>query len=306
MTDHVSVSTAVTENLDELTVEFGTSADGFSVARVGDNAFAMLPGRSGTHFLATGWRITRPLAEWRRSDFYGHSGRLADEAEFRAKVLENAEHQREKRRLGRVGMGSSASTPWGGAQSATVYAEGVVEYATASHGGFHLTPERNAAVHPTLRSEGGWYEEDCGWAAVAITFPDLFTAFEKRCAETTLKDCFPDAWEAIFEAVLGLGDSYEKDRRAFAAAHAADWVVISAIRSSHHAPMVEVVATLGGRRDPRAEERRFLVPSTEYEVDRPFGFVVDPARHTICNGGCDAARDGVASVVGRSTEGREP
>ena len=306
MTDHVSVSTAVTENLDELTVEFGTSADGFSVARVGDNAFAMLPGRSGTHFLATGWRITRPLAEWRRSDFYGHSGRLADEAEFRAKVLENAEHQREKRRLGRVQMRSSANTPWGGAQGATVYAEGIVEYATASHGGFHLSLERNAAVHPTLRSEGGWYEEDCGWAAVAITFPDLFTAFERRCAETTLKDWFPDACEAILGTALGPGDSYEKDRRAFAAAHAVDWVVISAIRSADHAHMVEVVATLGGRRDPRAEERRFLVPSTEYEVDRPFGFVVDPARHAVCDGGCDAARDGAASFVGRSTERRGP
>ena len=86
----------------------------------------------------------------------------------------------------------------------------------------------------------------------------------------------------------------------------ADWVVISAIRSSHHAPMVEVVATLGGRRDPRAEERRFLVPSTEYEAERPFGFVVDSARHAACDGGCDAACDGVASFVGRSTEGRGP
>lgn len=306
MNDHVSVSTAVTENPEELIVEFGTSGDGFPVARGGDNAFAMLPGRGGTYFLATGWRIGRPLAEWRRSDLYGYSGRLADEAEFRAKVLENAEHQREKRRLGRVQMRSSANTPWGGAQSATVYAEGIVEYSTASHGGFHLTPERNAAVHPTLRSEGGWYEEDCRWAAVAITFPDLFTAFERGCAETTLKDWLPDAWEAIFDAVLGPGDSYQKDRRAFAAAHEDDWVVISAIRSADHAPLIEVVATRGGRRDPRAEERRFLVPSIEYEVERLFGFVVDPARHAICNGGCDAARDGGESFVGRSPERRGP
>jgi len=306
MNDQLPVTTAVAEVDEGQVVEFGVSMDGLPVARVGDNAFAMLPGRGGTHFQASGWRITRPLAEWRRSDFYGHSGRLAGEAEFRAKVLENAEHQREKRRLDRVQVRSSASTPWGGAQSATAYAEGIVEYATASHGGFHLSPERNAAVHPTLRSEGGWYEEDCGWAAVAITFPDLFTAFEQRCAETTLKDWFPDAWEVIFEAVLGPGDSYEKDRHAFAAAHVADWVVISAIRSADHAHMIEVVATLGGRRDPHAEERRFLVPTVEYEADRRFGFVVDPVRHAICNGGCDAARDGVTSFVGRSTEGRGP
>lgn len=306
MNDQFPVTMAIAEVDEGPVAEFGVSMDGFPVARVGDYAFAMLPGRGGTHFLASGWRIARPLAEWKRPDFYGHSGRLADEADFRAKVQENAEHQREKRRLGRAQMRSSANTPWGGAQSATAYAEGIVEYATASHGGFHLSPERNAAVHPTLRSEGGWYEEDCGWAAVAITFPYLFTAFERRCAETTLKDWFPDAWETVFGTVLGPGDSYEKDRRAFAAAHVADWVVISAIRSSHHAHMVEVVATLGGRRDPRAEELWFLVPSTEYEAERPFGFVVDPGRHAACDGGCDAACDGVASFVGRSTEGRGP
>lgn len=306
MTDDVSVSTVVAEVDEGPVAEFGISMEGFPVARVGDNAFAMLPGRRGTHFLATGWRIASPIPAWKRSDFYGHSGRLADEAEFRAKVLENAEHQCEKHRLGRAQMRSSANTPWGGAQCATVYAEGIIEYATASHGGFHLSPERNAAVHPTLRSEGGWYEEDCGWAAVAITFPGLFTAFERRCAETTLKDWFPDAWEAISEAVLGPGDSYLKDRRAFAITHADDWVVISATRSADYAHVVEVVAMLGGRRDPCAEERRFLVPAAEYEADRPFGFVVDPRRHAVCNGGCDAARDGVARFVGRSAEGRGP
>ena len=48
-------------------VLFGRSHDGFPVALVGDNAFAMVPGKDGRHYLATGWRIARPLDEWTRS-----------------------------------------------------------------------------------------------------------------------------------------------------------------------------------------------------------------------------------------------
>ncbi len=127
-------------------VEFGRNGDGYLVARVGDAAFAMLPGRDARHYLATGWRINRPIAEWKRSDFYGHSGELADEAAFRTKVVENAEHQRDKRALGRRDTGSNANTPWGPSQGATVYAEGVVCHSTAGHGGFHLSAERNRKV----------------------------------------------------------------------------------------------------------------------------------------------------------------
>jgi len=76
-------------------VEFGRSTEGFPVARVGDSAFGMLPARDRRQYLATGWRIPRPLTEWRRSDFYGHSGELADQAACRAKVLWQAERQRE-------------------------------------------------------------------------------------------------------------------------------------------------------------------------------------------------------------------
>ena len=75
-------------------VSFGRSADGFPVARLHDTAFAMLPGRNGRHYLGLGGKIARPLAEWRRSDFYGQSGELVDEVAFRARVIENAEGAR--------------------------------------------------------------------------------------------------------------------------------------------------------------------------------------------------------------------
>ncbi len=261
-------------------VEFGRSADGFAVARVAENALAMLPGRDGGHYLAYGWKIGRPIAEWRRSDFYGHSGDLADENAFRAKVAENAEHQRERKALGRVEEYSRAHTPWGASQGATIYAEGIVAHSTAGHGGFKLSAERNRQVHPMLRSRGGWYEEDAEWAIVALTFPHLFTSYERRGAERTIKDSWPDAWEAIFGTILQPGESYEKDRRAFETAHAADWIVISAITSDRRKGFVECVATLGGKRGHAVEERRFIVPSDEYNVGR-FGFVIDPERHAV-------------------------
>ena len=209
-------------------VSFGRSADGLLVALVGDTAFAMAPARDGRHYLVTAWRISRLMGEWTRGDFYGHAGELADEAVFRARVLESAEHQRERKMLGRVEVHSHAHTPWGASQDATVYAEGVTSHSTAGHGGFKLSAERNRKVHPTLRSKGGWYEEDAEWAIVAITFPHLFTAFERRCAERTVKDSWPDAWEMISCTVLAPGESYEKDRRSFELTHANDWIVISA------------------------------------------------------------------------------
>lgn len=262
---------------------FGRSTEGFPVARVGDSAFGMLPARDRRHHLAKGWKILRPIAEWRRSDFYGHSGELADEAAFRAKVLEQAEHLRETRSLGRRDVHSRVQTPWGVSQGATVYTDGIESHSTAGHGGFKLSAERNRKVHALLRAEVGWYGEDCAWAIVAITFPDLFTGFERRCAERSVKDSWPDEWETIFGVLLEPGESYEKDRRAFHEAHAGDWIVVSAVASEHHKGFVECVATPGGRRGAGTEERRFLVPADEYDVGR-FGFVIDPSRHAVYAG----------------------
>jgi len=224
---------------------FGHSADGMPVALVGDDAYAMAPRRDGGYYLVTGWRIARPMAEWTRAVFYGHGGDLADESAFRAMVLEQAQHHRERQHLGRRDIPGGASTPWGRSQGGTLYAEGVVAHSAAGHGGFRLSAERNSKVLPMLRDEGGWYEEDACWAIVAITFPDLFTALERR--------------------------------------HANDWIVVSAITSEQQKGFVECIATPGGKRGVGSEERRFLVPADEYEIGR-FGFVIDPDRHAVYPG----------------------
>jgi hypothetical protein len=169
-------------------VEFATSADGMHVARIDDLVLAMVTSPSGFAFLASAVAVRRPLAELTRADFFGHDGRVANEAEFRMRVAETAGHKHDLAKLSRVQTRMSASTPWGGSQMAVVYAEGVVAHSTAGHGGFHLSADRNAKVHPLLRKHTPWYEEDCEWAVVAITFPGLFTGYERSLADKTIRN----------------------------------------------------------------------------------------------------------------------
>lgn len=265
-------------------VEFGESADGFPVARIGDILLALVSSSTGDRFIASAWRLTKPLSDLRREDFYGHDGRVDNEAAFRLRVIETGEHIRELGTLSRVQTRMSASTPWGSSQLAIIHAEGIVCHSTAGHGGFHLSSDRNGKVDPLVRSAGGWYEEDAEWAIVALTFPDLFTGYERRCADETVRNTWPELWERAHRRTLGPGESLSRDRAAFDQAHVEDWVVISAIHSKQHAEMTEVVARKGGARGHEPEERRFLVPQSEYAARAPFGFVVDPVKHALYEG----------------------
>ena len=74
-------------------------------------------------------------------------------------------------------------TPWGPAQSVRAIGQGVFRVDTAGHGGYfvpasllyRIPPEQQAWAAGWSGSEH-WYEEDCCWAAVAVAFPELFTA----------------------------------------------------------------------------------------------------------------------------------
>jgi hypothetical protein len=277
-----------------ITPEFGTTADGFPVARIGETLLALLSTRDGSFFLASAWRNFKPLEELRRDHFYGHDGRVENEAAFRDRVFETSGHMSELAGLARVQTQIAASTPWGGSQFATVYADGVIKHSTAGHGGFHLSSDRNRQVDSTLRTEGGWYEEDAEWAVVAATFPALFTTYERRCADETIQNSWPEFWEQIHGRTLGPGESLAKDRSEFDRLHAGDWVVISAIQSRHHAGMTEVIATIGGCREHRRDERRFLIPQAEYAARSHLGFVIDLEPH--------AVHDGASSLIGRQAK----
>ena len=179
-------------------VTFGLSADGFLAAKVGDTTYAMLPTRAGHHILASGLSTDQPVEALTRDDFFSYAGTLADEAAFRAAVDERRRHFVELEHLGRRRERPCLSTPWGASQWTTIYGEGVRKHSCAAHGGFELTPERNRHVPASLYNPGGYYEEDCEWAAVATAFPELFTTLERQEAERTIRALDHEAWKAIF------------------------------------------------------------------------------------------------------------
>ena len=107
--------------------------------------------------------------------------------------------------------GNKPSTPWGSADFATDYTEGVTFYTTPSHGGFHVSRARTAEMPAHLRNAAGWYEEDCEWAKVATAFPTLFTEKDLEAAERTLKNWCPNVWERHYGRKLLPGESYIRD-----------------------------------------------------------------------------------------------
>lgn len=78
----------------------------------------------------------------------------------------------------------SVQTIWGPSQSEKRIAPGITYYETAAHGGYRLSADRFKLMPERYRSiathEGheGWYEQDCDWALVALSFPDCFSLDE--------------------------------------------------------------------------------------------------------------------------------
>ena len=264
---------------------FHRTVEGRLAARAADIAFLALPAEGEPLRVAYASGLVSAPESWTRRDFFCRGPLVEGEAGFRSYVEERAEHYRQLQSLSRRDVTKRAETPWGPAQQSRIYGEGVITHSTAEHGGFHLDAERNGLVDRRWRNRDGWYEEDSEWAVVAATFPELFTTSERTSAEDTLRHSEPDAYEAIRDVILEPGQSRVKDERRFKRNHAADWIVVAAITSSREPSFLECVARLGGDRGSRAE-RRYLVPSAEYEIG-PFGFVIDPLRHTAYDGPSD-------------------
>ena len=71
------------------------------------------------------------------------------------------------------------ATPWGPSQGEDEIAPGIVKYHTASHGGFHLSADRQKLFERRFPDfgtfcGGAWYEEDCDSAAVVIAHWEHF------------------------------------------------------------------------------------------------------------------------------------
>lgn len=83
-------------------------------------------------------------------------------------------------------------TPWGESQHVDLVAPGITSVSTAGHGGYKLDPVRMSAVFarfPHFRTFAGgpWFEEDCDWAIVALTFPEHFSVEALRGAIKTVE-----------------------------------------------------------------------------------------------------------------------
>ena len=174
-------------------------------------------------------------------------------------------------------------TPWGKSDSSEKLATGVMRYGTPSHGGYHLSGSANEKVHASWRSDDGWYEEDCEWAIVALTFPELFEG-HVEAARKTAKNWSPDGYTATTGETVALEESTVLRERAFYAANEKNFVVVSASgdwKEGVPKGFVECRARLGGHWGvPGSEERTFLVPADEYGTSGgPYGFVIDPSKH---------------------------
>ncbi len=78
---------------------------------------------------------------------------------------------------------------WGRADQQAIYANGIVQYWTPSHGGFELSPERMLQMDAKYRAcsfTGDFaFEEDCSWCAVPLAFPEYFDADMLEAAQRT-------------------------------------------------------------------------------------------------------------------------
>lgn len=124
-----------------------------------------------------------------------------------------------------------ANTPWGPSQSEYIAADGITFYSTASHGGYHLSPERCDEFYkqfPTFQTFAGqrqWFEEDCDACAVVLAFPTLFRddlvrACYRQVEHMAKRDDYSADWAAVLRDCPMICEPIAKRAEA---AHAGQW-----------------------------------------------------------------------------------
>lgn len=108
-------------------------------------------------------------------------------------------------------------SPWGRIEFEEKIADGIYNVSTPGHGGLKLDAARNRRVNPVWRRAGGWYEEDCEWAIVALTFPDeVFPEPESQDrAHKYGKHWFPDEYSKVTGTEVLVEESLVLHQRAF-------------------------------------------------------------------------------------------
>lgn len=173
-------------------------------------------------------------------------------------------------------------SPWGRPDDAQEIAPGIWSISTPSHGGIHLSPERNAAMPSSIRAENAFYEEDCRWAGVAAVHPDAFSTAQLDLAMRTLLDWEPAAYTLLTGRPVQPGESRAFDRDCFYRDNPDAWVVTSAFgdwAAWVEPGMVGAFARQGepGTQRYHAAERCFLISAENYRnIRNPLvGYVIN-------------------------------
>jgi len=263
-------------------VTFARSDEGLLVAKVGDSAFALLPG-SGAG--SSSRRLGVFAARWNNGN--------AQTSTVTAAISKT--RPRSERALRKMPSINASAPPCRGAKSRRVRRRHGVRPSMPSSMPTESSVIRRQAmaasismpVTTTRRSILDFARAAAGMRKIA---PGRLWRRPFRSYSRTMSGATRIGPSAIGTRTLGSdprkapearGISREGSSR-FERDHASDWIVISAIRCDGHTDMTECVATLGGDR-AAPEQRRYLVPSDEYHVGR-FGFVIDEARHPLYAG----------------------
>jgi hypothetical protein len=118
-------------------------------------------------------------------------------------------------------MHAFASTPapvhslWEAPQTAEQRLPGIWSVSTASHGGFVLSAERQAAMPEPLRLDSIYYEEDVDWSLVILAFEAEFAELrdplfdlERDLAHQTARHWRPQHYTGFTGTVLEPSDSH--------------------------------------------------------------------------------------------------
>ena len=95
-------------------------------------------------------------------------------------------------------MKHGAATPWGRADHVKRIGEingyAIYQVSTPSHGGDYVPSELLNAIPLAMQARAAkwsgsahWYEEDCEWASVAVSFPTLFSPEALNHAQQTIE-----------------------------------------------------------------------------------------------------------------------
>lgn len=277
-------------------LKYERTADGDLATRVAHLVIGLIPMKDGTLRTLTRYPARDP-STCSRSDFHASGFAANDEDSFRSEVEDFAEHERQKAALGREridrAMLRGFRTPWETPDDGYVYAAGIASVSTPSHGGFILTAEMNERIDERWRAPAdgyagqaddvldpewrrrdnvmtgfAFYEEDQQWAIVAITFPELFTDRERRFADRTLRNDYPDIWESVTGGTATVLNSSGRRISEFQRLNADRWIVTCAVKDRNDPERIVASAYVGGRDErggTKGHVRHYSLDGKDYD-----------------------------------------